>query len=119
MKVSIVLLAAFGIVVATCVALPFSEREDEAQLSENALERSRRSPQPDDRKETPRGSVRTKVYEESGVGLKASVEGKGKLYESENGKSRVNVEGSWSKVLDGPQRGKPEHKGGVSWDIEW
>lgn len=34
MKVSIVLLAAFGIVVATCVALPFSEREDEAQLSE-------------------------------------------------------------------------------------
>jgi hypothetical protein len=74
---------------------------------------------PEDKNDRPRGGVRTKVYEESGVGLKASVEGKGTVYQSDDGKSRVNVEGSWSKVLDGPQRGKPEHKGGITWDIEW
>ena len=71
---------------------------------------------PDDKD---KGHVHAGVHEESGKGVVAEVRGKGTVYESDDGKNRVNVEGSWSKVLDGPQRGKPHNSAGVSWEVDF
>ncbi|KAJ4427842.1 hypothetical protein ANN_25621 [Periplaneta americana] len=126
MKAFVMFFVAMSVVAAVCLAMPSPGEPKVEEFSESlrgfhwcsqtVLARARRSPMPGD-KDKPRAHVGAKINEESGVGVKAQVNGRGTLYESDDGRSRVNVEGQWSKVLDGPQRGKPQHKAGISW--EW
>ncbi|XP_069702427.1 uncharacterized protein [Periplaneta americana] len=116
MKAFVMFFVAMSVVAAVCLAMPSPGEPKVEEFSETVLARARRSPMPGD-KDKPRAHVGAKINEESGVGVKAQVNGRGTLYESDDGRSRVNVEGQWSKVLDGPQRGKPQHKAGISW--EW
>ncbi|KAJ9587832.1 hypothetical protein L9F63_018735 [Diploptera punctata] len=112
MQLSIVLVV-LCIAVTAIVALPHHLPQHTTEKSEVPV-RVVRSPG-DDKK----GHVHAGVHEESGKGVVVDVNGKRTVYESDNGKSRVNVEGSWSKVVDGPQRGKPQHSAGASWDFDF
>nr|WCZ69498.1 attacin-like c3021 [Carausius morosus] len=77
--------------------------------------RFRRSP--DDNKSP--GGYKVDVYEQDRVGVVGKVQGRGTVWQSDDGKSRVEAHGQWSKVLDGPQRDKPHHNAGVSFSHDF
>ncbi|PSN32650.1 hypothetical protein C0J52_26498 [Blattella germanica] len=118
MKVSAILFIALSIAVASTLARPHHhpdhKEDDHQEQPQETHTRVERSPQ-DDKKVNVHGGI----HEQSGVGVVADVHGQGTVWKSDDGKRRVNVEGNWSKVLDGPQRGKPQHSAGVSFDFDW
>ncbi|XP_063219197.1 uncharacterized protein LOC134529236 [Bacillus rossius redtenbacheri] len=107
--------------VAAHVASALPARQGDARspvLEAQELERARRSPADGDSKQG-RGGVRVDVREEDRVGVVAEVRGHGTVWRSDDGRSRVDARGEWSKVLDGPQWGKPRHGAGISFSHDF
>ncbi|XP_066994211.2 uncharacterized protein [Anabrus simplex] len=89
---------------------------DEANTyDQKAVPRQRRRAQPDDGK----GSVGVSVEEESRKGTRVKIDADRVLWKSEDGKSRLDVTGEWSKVIDGPEKGKPDLAGFIKFSTDF
>ncbi|KAK7869295.1 hypothetical protein R5R35_012864 [Gryllus longicercus] len=76
--------------------------------ADSVLARERRSPE-----EKQRGSVSGSVHREKGVGTVVQAQGQGNIWTSKKGNAQVDAHGQWSKVVNGPARGKPNYNAGI------
>nr|CAD7413483.1 unnamed protein product [Timema cristinae] len=114
MKTLVLFLIVLSIAACLCTALPVNKPSIESVV----VLRETRSPRPDDKKKS-KGKFGVDVYEEDRVGVVGKVQGQGTVWESNNGRSKVEAHGEWSKVFDGPERSKPHHKSGISFSHDF
>jgi hypothetical protein len=74
-------------------------------------------PQPPN--EQSRGNVNVDIHRERGVGTVVSGKAEGNIYRSPNGNTRVDFNGHWSRVYDGPARGQRNHGAGINFSHRW
>uniref|UniRef100_A0A1V1G1J1 Putative prolixicin antimicrobial protein 1 n=1 Tax=Reticulitermes speratus TaxID=60591 RepID=A0A1V1G1J1_9NEOP len=84
-------------------------------------ERVRRSPIPDPQAPNPqgRGNVGVDVHRERGVGTVVRGTAEGNIYRSPNGNTRLDAQGHWSRVYDGPARGQRDYGAGIRFSHRW
>lgn len=84
-------------------------------------ERGRRSiaPLPQQPDPQSKGNVNVDIHRERGVGTVVSGQAERKIYQSPNGNTRVDVNGHWSRVYDGPARGQRNHGAGIRFSHRW
>jgi hypothetical protein len=84
-------------------------------------ERLRRSLVPLPKQPNPqsKGNVNVDIHRERGVGTVVSGKAERNIYQSPNGNTRVDVNGHWSRVYDGPARGQRNYDAGISFSHRW
>ncbi|XP_046988041.1 diptericin A [Schistocerca americana] len=65
--------------------------------------------------EEDRGGIDVNVHREKGVGTVLDAQGQGNIFRSDDGKTRVDVQGQYERVIRGPARhSKPNFSGGIT-----
>jgi hypothetical protein len=79
-----------------------------------SLAPSQQQPNPESK-----GNVNVDIHRERGVGTVVSGKAEGNVYRSPNGNTRIDVNGHWSRVYDGPARGQRNHGAGIQFSHRW
>nr|ARH02618.1 carausicin [Carausius morosus] len=143
MQIAVLILAA-GL--ALCAAAPYYQLPDEPSWPQDAdatytyepdfggyyeqvlaQGRARRSLQPGAPQfPTPGGQpggnnngVDVSVTRERGVGTVVDAQGRGNVWRSQDGNTRVDAHGRWTRVYDGPAHGQRSHSAGVVFSHRW
>ncbi|XP_063215504.1 holotricin-2-like [Bacillus rossius redtenbacheri] len=109
---------------------PFLEREEAAMMPAELLmarERPRRSLQPGAPQYPLPGAqpaqrdndVAVSATRERGVGTVVDAQGRANVWRSDDGNTRVDTHGRWTRVYDGPARGQRSHSAGVVFSHRW
>ncbi|XP_063215508.1 holotricin-2-like [Bacillus rossius redtenbacheri] len=123
---------------------PFLEREEAAMMPAELLMVSSRHPlsniHPLKARERPRRSlqpgapqyplpgaqpaqrdndVAVSATRERGVGTVVDAQGRANVWRSDDGNTRVDAHGRWTRVYDGPARGQRSHSAGVVFSHRW
>nr|AFZ78839.1 prolixicin antimicrobial protein [Coptotermes formosanus] len=66
-----------------------------------------------------RGNVGVDVQRERGVGTVVRGTAEGNIYRSRDGNTRLDAEGHYSRVLNGPARGQRDYGAGIRFSHRW